>query len=165
MLLRVSYKYLRVLTIFCQNIYIYPANLNVSSFDNWHPEIVTGHLRILVSSLRMVTCCCERFTILTDCYELFTEKSICGQSSEDFWHVKKCASPYRSVTVVASCDELFTDTSELLQIPASYYGCLRLTTSWQSLKTCKKTLCMWRGVLVIKWCFLTIRGHSYLNVF
>jgi len=38
------------------------------------PDIVTSHLRILASSSRLVTCCCERFTILTDCYELFTEK-------------------------------------------------------------------------------------------
>ena len=32
-----SDEYVRVLTIFCQK-YINPANLNVSSFDNWHPE-------------------------------------------------------------------------------------------------------------------------------
>ena len=39
------------------------------------PDIVMSHLRILASSLRLVTCCCERFTIRTDCYELFTEKN------------------------------------------------------------------------------------------
>ena len=50
----------------------------------------TSQLRILASSLRTVTCCCERFTILTDCYELFTEKVIRGQSSEEFWLLKKC---------------------------------------------------------------------------
>ena len=47
-------------------------------------NIVTTHLRILASSLRMVTCCCERLTILTDCYELFTGRSIRGQWLEDF---------------------------------------------------------------------------------
>ena len=61
--------------------YINPANLNVQQIVQ---KIVTIHLRILASSLRMVTCCCVRFMILTDCYVLFTEKPIRGQSSEDF---------------------------------------------------------------------------------
>ena len=62
----------------------------------------------------MVMCCCERFT---DCYELFTEISIHGQSSED----KICLSFHGSLTVSASCDELFMDTSELLRMLAIDY--------------------------------------------
>ena len=54
----------------------------------------TSHLQILASSLRMITCCCERFTIPTDCYELFMEKSIRGQSSVDFLYGKKFACPF-----------------------------------------------------------------------
>ena len=61
------------------------ANLSVSSFDNKSYKkllrviyrflrAVYGWLRVLVSGLRY----------LTDCYELCTEKSIRGQSSEDF---------------------------------------------------------------------------------
>ena len=42
----------------------------------------------------MVTCCCERFTILTDSYEIFTEKAIRGQSSEDLCQFTKIASPF-----------------------------------------------------------------------
>ena len=58
----------------------------------------------------MVTCCCERCTILMDCYEIFTE------------NVKIiCLSFHGSVAVSASCNKLFTDTSELLRMLAIDY--------------------------------------------
>ena len=86
---------------------------------------INNLFRVIYEFLRAVTCCCERFTILTDCYELLTEKSIRGQSSDDFGHVKQFASPftahYQFLRVVASCDELFTDTSELSRMLAIDY--------------------------------------------
>jgi len=78
------------------------------------PDIVTSHLRILASSLRLVTCCCERFTILTDCYELFTEKINPWTIVRRFLTCQKIGDSFHgSLRVSASCDELFTDTSEL----------------------------------------------------
>ena len=85
-----------------------------------YQQFVTSHLRILASSLQMVTCCCERFTILTDCYELFTEKSIRGQSSENMYLLSRL--------IISFCELLRVVTS-YLRIPASYHGSLRLTAS------------------------------------
>ena len=42
------------------------------------------------------------------------------------------------------CELLWVVTS-YMWIPPSYYGCLLLTTSWQSVRTHKKNLCMWTG--------------------
>ena len=67
-------------------------------------------------------CCCVRFTILTDCYELFTEKINPWTIVRTFLTCEQiCPSFHGSVTVSASCDELFTDTSELLRILAIDY--------------------------------------------
>jgi len=79
------------------------------------PDIVTSHLRILASSLQLVTCCCERFTILTDCYELFTEKINPWTIIRRFLTCQKIGDSFHgSLRVSASCDELFTDTGKLL---------------------------------------------------
>ena len=65
----------------------------------------------------MVMCYWERFTILIDCYELFTKKISPWTIVRRFLTCQKiCLSFLGSLTVSASCDELFTDTSELLRM-------------------------------------------------
>ena len=59
--------------IFCQEIYKSCKSQCIIVRQQMVQTFVTSHLRILASSLRMVAGCCERFTILTDCYESFTD--------------------------------------------------------------------------------------------
>ena len=128
-----SYEYLRVLTILLETFYKSCKSQCIIIRQQIVHIFLTSHLRILASSLRIVTCCCERFMIRTDCYELFTEKINPWTIVRRFVICQKiCLSFHGSLTVSASC----------LRVSASYYGCLRLTTSWRSVRTRNKYPCM-----------------------
>jgi len=87
--------------------------------------------RVIYGFLRAVYDCYELF------YESFTEKSNRGHLWEDFWHVKKLSLPSRILTSVCEMCRAIYGYQRVT------YGCLRVTTSWQSVTTRKKNPCMW----------------------
>ena len=77
--------------------------------------------------------CCERLIIFADSYELFTKK----------------INPWTIVRRLLTC---------YLQLPASYYGCLRLTTSWRSVRTLQEKSCVCELGIIIS------ASHNYMEM-
>ena len=97
-----------------------------------------------VAMATMVTCCCERLTIAYRLLQAIYWKINPWTILRRFLTCKKiCLSFHGSLRVSTSCYELLR---VIYGYQRAIYGCLRLTTSWRSVRTRKKNPYMWRGI-------------------
>ena len=99
-------------------------------------KIATSHLRIVASSLQMVTCYCERFTIVTSYSRVIYGKINPRTLVRRFLTSQKIYLTFHgSLRVIC---ELYRAIYGYQRVT---YRCLRVTTSWPSIRTCEKNLC------------------------
>ena len=129
--------------------YINPANLNVSFIiRQLTSREITWHMR--EHCYESLTDSCEQFTdgymLLRVVYDTYGLLRVIYGKINSWTIVRRILTCQKKKPLLSRIlnifFELLRDVTSYFRIPASYYGCLRLTTSWRFVRTRKKNPCM-----------------------